>query len=165
MKREGGRTLSAPRAFSRHLHGRVGSGSNHSSLPDLVRGNSRHRRAQRASSTGAGQRARGCKVILVIIQQAAVRCKERTKKKKKKRRRGLCPKSPQTMLFINSQRCFTFTIPVIKNSNIVLSAISCRSGNGRASRAAEAEREAPCIKYSLGGVGGGGAGGSDRSEH
>lgn len=43
-------------------------------------------------SDGAGQQARGCKVILLIIQQAAVRCKEKTKKKKKP---GLCPKSPR----------------------------------------------------------------------
>lgn len=82
-------------AFSCHLHGRVSSCSNHSSLPAHVRGNSRHWRAERAFSDGAGQRARGCKVILLIIQQAAVRCKERTKTKKTKKRRGFCPKSPR----------------------------------------------------------------------
>lgn len=36
----------------------------------------------------------------------------------------------QTVLFINSKQCFSFTIRVIKNSNIVLSAISCWSDNG-----------------------------------
>lgn len=53
-------------------------------------------RAERAFSTQAPDNGpRGCKVILLIIQQAAVRCKERTKTKKTERRRGLCPKSPR----------------------------------------------------------------------
>lgn len=41
----------------------------------------------------------------------------------------------QTTLFINSKQCFSFTIRVIKNSNIVLSAISCWSDNGTESTA------------------------------
>lgn len=41
---------------------------------------------------GAGQQARGCKVILLIIQRAAVGCKEKTTTTKK---RGFCPKSPR----------------------------------------------------------------------
>lgn len=41
----------------------------------------------------------------------------------------------QTTLFINSKQCFGFTIRVIKNSNIVLSAISCWSDNGTESTA------------------------------
>lgn len=39
------------------------------------------------------------------------------------------------MLFINSKQCFSFTTHVIKNSNIVLSAISCWSDNGMESTA------------------------------
>lgn len=55
------------------------------------------------------------------------------------------------MLFINSQQCFSFTIRVIKNSDIVLSAISCWSDNGRESMA-EAEVKVPRINYSPAGV-------------
>lgn len=54
------------------------------------------------------------------------------------------------MLFINLQRCFCFTICVIKNSNIVLSAISCRSGNGGASAAAEQRHLALSIHWGRG---------------
>ena len=46
-------------------------------------------------------------------------------------------------MFINSKQCFGITIHVIKNSNIVLSAISCRSDNGTESTA-----EVNGIKYS-----------------
>lgn len=117
QRKWGKHALSVACLFRCHLSCRFGKSRRPASLGFRKRVSKRLRAFCDIPRTTTITKGPGCKVILLIIQQVVEKAQIRLWKL-------------QTMLFINSKQCFSFTIHVIKNSNIVLSAISCWSDNG-----------------------------------